>query len=383
MKKQDVIIIGGGIVGCAIAYELAQYKLDVLLLEKNIFFADETTKVNSGILHGGFNAATNKSKAHLNVKGLKLWKDKIFKNLEFPRKQVNSLVLAFNQHELQDAKMLYKRGLANKVPKQFMQLINRNEVIKQEPNINKNVVGALLCTSSWIIDPVKATLALIGGAHKNGVTYQKQATVTAIKKTTNGFLVTINNQNQILTKNIINAAGHYADEMAKMVGHKKLKQVARRGEYRILSKSEHKVVNSICFMMPTIHGKGVLVAPMVDGRILVGPTSEEGIAKEDTNLVTREKFDLIAKIGKHIIPNLKIERTEIINAASRPIDITTRDFVIAYADNNKHFINVGGMQSPAISAAPAIALEVANLLHNNGTKLILKTHFNPYFKVMW
>ena len=383
MKKQDVIIIGGGIVGCAIAYELAQYKLDVLLLEKNIFFADETTKVNSGILHGGFNAATNKSKAHLNVKGLKLWKDKIFKNLEFPRKQVNSLVLAFNQHELQDAKMLYKRGLANKVPKQFMQLINRNEVIKQEPNINKNVVGALLCTSSWIIDPVKAALALIGGAHKNGVTYQKQATVTAIKKTTNGFLVTINNQNQILTKNIINAAGHYADEMAKMVGHKKLKQVARRGEYRILSKSEHKVVNSICFMMPTIHGKGVLVAPMVDGRILVGPTSEEGIAKEDTNLVTREKFDLIAKIGKRIIPNLKIERTEIINAASRPIDITTRDFVIAYADNNKHFINVGGMQSPAISAAPAIALEVANLLHNNGTKLILKTHFNPYFKVMW
>ena len=383
MEEKDVIIIGGGIIGGVISYQLARYDLKILLLEQNSLFADETSKGNSGIIHGGFDPEPQKIEAKLNVKGNKLWREEIFKHLKFPRVKSDSLVLAFNQEEMKNIHMLYDRGLKNKVPKKFMKILSKEEVLKKEPNVNDKVHGALLCTSSWVIDPSRAALSFIGSAEKNGIQTMKNSKVINVETQHDGFVVVINNNKKVFTKNIINAAGHYADKIAEMAGLGDFKQTTRRGEYRILSRTEGDVVSSICFMVPTTHGKGIIVAPTFDGRILIGPTAENGIPKAEARLITRQKFDDIGKISKKIIPSLKIDKTIKIFAGSRPIDIETNDFVIRYANKNKHFINAAGMQSPAIASAPAIALEIEDLLRGNGTKLKIKNNFDPKFKVMW
>ncbi len=382
MNKYDVVIIGGGIIGGSIAYELSQYDLKTVVLEKNPLFADETSKGNSGAIHGGFDPDPGKVEARLNVRGNELWRTKIFKDLDFPHVQADSLIIAFNDKEMEHVQMLYDRGLTNKVPAEFMKVLTREEVLAKEPNLNPDLKGALLCTSSWAIEPVKATLAFMGASRQNGTELRKNSAVTQINEKDGGFEITINGSEVIWTKNIINAAGHYADKIAEMANLGDFKQMTRRGEYRILSRNIKVKVNSICFMVPTIHGKGVIVAPMLDGRTMVGPTAEENVPKEATRFVTKEKFDYIGSIGTKLVPELELEKTEITLAGSRPIDIETNDFVIRYAKGNKNFINAAGMQSPAIASAPAIAEEIAKLLKENGTELKADKKYNPKYEVL-
>ncbi|MDJ1646363.1 type 2 glycerol-3-phosphate oxidase [Mycoplasma phocimorsus] len=381
MKKYDITIIGGGIIGGTIAYELSQYKLNTIVLEKNPLFADETSKANSGAIHGGFDPEPHKIEAKLNVLGNELWRTKIFKDLEFPKAQLDSLILAFNEEEMEHVHMLYERGLVNKVPKEFLKVISKEEVLAKEPNVNPNVVGALLCTSSWAIDPVRATYAFMGASEQNGTELKTNAEVIDIKYINDIFELTLKNGEKIYSKVVINAAGHYADILAEKAGYGDFKQTTRRGEYRILARSEAGIVNSICFKVPTIHGKGVIVAPMLDGRVLVGPTAEEGVPKEETRLVTKEKFDYIGKIGTEIIPTIRLQKTEMTLAGSRPIDIETNDFIIRSAKENKKWINAAGMQSPAIASSPAIAIEIAKLVEEAGIKLEKDLNYNPKFKV--
>ncbi|MGL4252044.1 MAG: type 2 glycerol-3-phosphate oxidase [Metamycoplasmataceae bacterium] len=390
MKIFDVAIIGGGIIGGVISYELSKYKLDQVVFEKNPILADETTRANSGAIHGGFDPESEKLEARLNVLGNKLWSTKIFKDLEFPKVKIDSLVVAFNKEEEKHLQMLYDRGLVNKVPKEALEIISHEEIIKREPHINPKVTKALVCSSSWAIDPVAATKAFFGVSENNGTTIMRNSNVTAIKyienkkdENKNHFEITINNKDKYYAKNIINAAGHYADTIAEIAGYPDFKQKTRRGEYIILSRSERNKINSIIFMVPTIHGKGVIVAPMLDGNVLVGPTAEENVPKTDTRVVTREKFDFIKKIGSNLIPGLNFEEVVMTIAGSRPIDIETNDFVIRYAKDNNKFINAAGMQSPAIASAPAIAIEVADLLKKNGTKLVKNPSFKGKYKVMY
>ena len=382
-KKYDVLIIGGGIIGGSIAYELSKYNLKTVVLEKNPVFADETTKGNSGVIHGGFDPEPHKIEAKLNVLGNELWRTKIFEDLDFPRAQVDSLVIAFNDEEMKHVRMLYERGLQNGVLKEHMEILSRTDVLNREPNLNPDVQGALVCTSSWAIDAVKATYAFLGAAEQSGTELKVNSEVTTIvfNEKTKTFKVALKNGEELTASIIINAAGHYADVIAEKAGYPDFKQTTRRGEYRLLSRSENHAVNSICFMVPTIHGKGVVVAPMLDGRIMVGPTAEEGVPKEDTRLVTREKFDYIGQIGNRIIPNLRLDKTEITLAGSRPIDIETNDFVIRPATNNRQFINAAGMQSPAIASAPAIAIEIAKLVASAGIELTPNPQYNPKYRV--
>ena len=127
-------------------------------------------------------------------------------------------------------------------------------------------------------------------------------------------------------------------------------------------------------MVPTIHGKGVIVAPMLDGHLLVGPTAEDGIEKEDTRLVTMDKFKEIGVIGKKIIPGLRMEKTCRVFSGSRPICVETDDFWIAPSSKDPRFINVAGISSPGLSAAPAIARQVVDLIKAQ-TELVEKAAF--------
>lgn len=382
MKKYDIAIIGGGIIGAAIAYELARYKLKIIVLEKNPFLGDETSHGNSGVIHGGFDPTPGKINARLNILGNTLWQTRIFPYLTFPFKKIDSLVIGFNKEEMHEINKLYQRGLENGVKAEDLKILTHDELIKRQPHVNPKALGALLCTSSWAIDPSKATWALFGASQQNGVEIKKEAKVTDVKQVNNVFEITINDDEVIEAVNVVNAAGHYADIIAKKADQSDFKLVARRGEYRVLSHSQAHLVNAIYFMVPTIHGKGVIVAPLLDGRVLVGPTAQENVAKNETRLVTPKMYDLIGKIGKQLIPKLDLTQTEMTLSGSRPIDPVSKDFIIGYGKNH-HFINVAGTKSPGLSAAPAIALEVKELLKNNGLKLLKKDDFNPQFKLIY
>ncbi|MGY6171814.1 type 2 glycerol-3-phosphate oxidase [Candidatus Mycoplasma pogonae] len=363
-EKYDVVIIGGGIIGASIAYELSNKNLKILLLEKNSVFGGETTTGNSGVIHCGFDADTHKLEAHLNVVGNTMWQKQIFPKFKFPRQKVDSLVIAFNKKEMDHVHKLYQRGLDNGVKAQHLKILTHAELLKKEPNVNPKAMGALMCSNSYAIDPVAATNEFIAKAIKRGVTALTNAKVVSIaKQEKNLFQIHYGDKPyKALTKVIVNAAGHYADEIAAMAGYPDFKQTTKRGEYRYLDRSVNGIVNSICFMVPTLHGKGVIVAPTLAGFVLVGPTAEDGVAKADARLVTKKKFDLIGHIGTKIIPSLPMERTVMTVAGSRPIDIATNDFVIQSAHADKNFVNAAGMQSPGLSAAPAIAKAIYQLL---------------------
>lgn len=159
------------------------------------------------------------------------------------------------------------------------------------------------------------------------------------------------------------AAGHYADEIANMIGCHDFTLKTRRGQYCILEKTERNMINNhVLFMIPTIHGKGVIVAPMTDGHILVGPSAIDNVAKNETRIITMDDIKFINKIGLRLIPSLNMNKTCKVISGSRPIAVETDDFVIMRASNNQNFINVAGIKSPGLSAAPAIALLVTKLL---------------------
>lgn len=382
-QTYDFVIIGGGIIGAIVAYQLCRYHLKIALFEKNPVFADETSKGNSGIIHGGFDPKPNTLEAKLNVLGNYLWSKEIFHYLTFPKKKVDSLVIAFNESEMEIIHSLYQRGLQNKVKAHNLKIIKKKELLAIEPNINPKVIGGLVCNSSWMIDPVQATYTLLKCAYQNGVEVYKNTKITHICYEKNWFEIKINNNLLLGAKNIINAAGHYADVISALAGYPDFSLKTRRGEYRILDRSLNGVVSNICFMVPSKLGKGVLVSPMLDGHILIGPTAEEGVKKEDTRVVTLEQYNYIGKMALKIIPKLDISKTVMTLAGSRPIDLATNDFIIAPAKANKHFINIAGTQSPALSSAPAIALEVIKIIENNKTPLVWKNNFNPYAKIFF
>ncbi|ULH67616.1 type 2 glycerol-3-phosphate oxidase [Mycoplasmoides gallisepticum] len=373
----DVAIIGAGIIGASIAYELSRYNLEVVVLEKNPKVANETSLGNSGLIHGGFDPEPHKLEAKLNLQGNLKWRE-WFKHLEFPRVEIDSLILAFNEEEMKHVHMLYERGLTNGLNKKDLKVLTTQEVLKKEPNVNPAVKGGLLCTSSVAIHPVEATRALLGAAKQNDTRLRVNSEVTNIKYEGDRFALTINNKDKIYARKVINAAGHYADKLANKFGFDNFKQTTRRGEYRILDNYDKNLINSVLFKVPTIHGKGIIIAPTLDGYYLVGPTAQDGVPKEDISLVTKEKYDLIGKIGKDIVPSLKIERTIKTIAGSRPIDVETNDFVIRKSKKNPNFILAAGMQSPALSSAPAIASEIANLLN---LKLTPRENFKPDYKI--
>ncbi|MBW0594511.1 type 2 glycerol-3-phosphate oxidase [Mycoplasmopsis anatis] len=378
MKKYDVVIIGAGIIGASIAYELSRYKLDVLVVEKNPKVADETSLGNSGLIHGGFDPEPHKIEAKLNLAGNIKWQTDWFKHLKFPRVKIDSLILAFNEEEMKHVHMLYDRGLVNKLDPKDLKVLTREEVLKKEPNVNPEVLGALLCTSSVAIHPVEATKALLGASKQNGTELRVSSEVTDIKYENNEFTITLNGTDKVVAKKVVNAAGHYADILANKFKFDDFKQTTRRGEYRILDNYDKNLIGSVLFKVPTIHGKGVIVAPTLDGHYLVGPTAEEGVPREDTRLVTREKYDYIGEIGKKIVPSLKLERTIMTLSGSRPIDVETNDFVIRKSKNNPHFVLAAGMQSPALSSAPSIAEEIVKLLE---LKLEKRKNFKPDYEI--
>ena len=365
----DIAIIGAGVIGGLITRALSKYDLKICILEKENDVAMGATKANSAIVHAGFDAKDGSLKARLNVHGAKLMPT-VCKELGVKYKNNGSLVIGFDDEDRQTINELLKRGEANGVEK--LKILERDELKKIEPNLSDDVLCALYAPTGAIVCPYDLTIAAIGNAMDNGADLKCNFEVIGINKVSDSYEISSQNDS-IKSKFIINCAGIFSDTIAKMVGDDSFNVHARRGEYILLDKECGNLVSHTIFRTPSKMGKGILVTPTVDGNLLLGPTSVD-IDNKENKATTQGGFDDIITKAKQNLVTLPIGKTITSFCGLRAVG-STGDFIIN--SPTKNFINVAGIESPGLSASPAIAEYVIELLKTAGLGLKDKPNYNP------
>lgn len=352
---KDVIIIGGGVVGCSVARELSRFDADILLLERGNDVSVGTSKANSGIVHGGYDAKPGTLKAKFNVAGNAMF-DALARELDFPFKRNGSMVLCFDKADIGKLLELKEQGVKNGV--QGLYVLEGYEAVKaMEPYVSENVVAALVVPNGGIVSPYEMTIAYAENAATNGVEFRFGSEVTAIDRIDGGLQVTCADGFTAQAKYVVNAAGVYADVINNMISPDKMHITARKGDYELLDKTCGYMASHTLFQMPTKMGKGVLVTPTCHGNILVGPTATDVTDKDDVATTPEE---LASAFDRALLTMPSLNRRNIITQFSGlRAHLNTDDFVIGESAAVKGLYNVAGIESPGLSSAPAIAVHVA------------------------
>ena len=353
----DVIVIGAGVMGAAVSRELSKYKLNIMVLDKENDVSNGTSKANSAIVHAGYDAKEGTLMAKYNVLGAGMY-ESLCKEIGAPYKNVGSYVLAFSEEERKHIEKLYQRGLTNGVPQ--MEILEKDEILRREPNINKNVVAALYAGSAGIVGPWEFTIKLLENAALNGTEVLVDAEVSNIEKLQDGYKVILKDGRSFETKAVINAAGVYADKINDMVSKNHFDIHPRIGEYYVLDKVQGKLTNSVLFQCPTIMGKGILVTKTVHGNIMVGPTAED-VESKDYVGTTTHGLDDIRRQAEKTISGINY-RDSIRNFTGIRAESSTGDFIIGEVSDAPNFFNIAGTKSPGLSSAPAIGVDVAKMV---------------------
>ncbi len=365
----DIAVIGGGVVGAMIARTLARYDLKICILDKAHDVAMGASSANSAIVHAGFDAKEGSLKAKLNVRGSEMMAD-ICRALGVKYKNNGSLVIGFDEGDRKTVEELCERGRANGV--RGVRVIDQKELREMEPNISKNATCALWAPTGSIVCPYELTVAAVGNAMDNGAELFLDFEVTDIKCDATGYRVCSNNA-QICAKYIINAAGLYSDAIARMVGDDSFTVHPRRGEYILLDKTCGALVKSTVFRTPSKMGKGILVSPTVDGNLLTGPTSFDIEDKTDRS-TTAEGLSLVMKQAGENVEGVPYGKSITSFTGLRAVG-STGDFIINMP--RAGFVNVAGIESPGLSASPAIAEYVTEMLRESGLALAEKADYIP------
>lgn len=374
----DVAIIGAGIIGTSIARELAKYDIKTILIDKENDVSNGTTKANSAIVHAGYDANPGSNKAKFNVLGNKMYEE-LCKELDVPFKKIGSLVLAFDNEDIDTLKELKLKGQTNGV--EGLELLTKEEVLNLEPNINKNIKGALYAKSAGIVGPFELSIALAENAVDNGVELILNSEVTDIKLVDHNYKIYINHgEREVESKIVINCSGVYADIISSMICNTDFKITPRRGQYFVLDKSAGEIVNSVIFQCPNRLGKGVLVTPTVHGNLLVGPDAED-IDERDINETSESGLKFISEISKKSVENIPLNKV-ITSFSGLRATGDKGDFIIEESKEYKNFINVACIESPGLTAAPAIAVHVADMVKKNITNISLKKDFKQRRKLV-
>ena len=364
----DVVVIGAGVVGGFVARELSKYRLKVCILERMSDVAMGATRANSAIVHAGFDAKEGSLKAKLNVRGSEMMEE-VAKELGVKYNRCGSLVVGFDETDRRTLEGLLVRGQKNGV--KDLSILERDELLKIEPNIGDGVSVALYAPTGAIICPYELCMAAVGNAMDNGAELKCNFDVQKIEKTEAGYTL-YSDKESISAKYVINCAGLYSDKIAKLVGDDSFEINPRRGEYMLLDKECGCHVSKTVFRCPSEMGKGILVSPTVDGNLLLGPTAENIEDKEDT-ATTQRGFDSIRLQANEQVKGIAFAKVITSFAGLRSTG-STGDFIIN--SPKEGFFNVAGIESPGLTSAPAIGEYVVALMKENGVELAPNEAFN-------
>ncbi len=366
----DVLIIGGGVIGCCIARTLSKYDLKICLLEKEADLASGTTKANSGVVHAGYAAEREYIKRNLCIRGNKLY-SKAAEELNFPFKRIGSFVVAIEDNQIRDLEYYRKKGTEDGIPGLEV-ILDKKRILHMEPSLTDEVVGVLHAPSASIVSPYEMTIALAENAAINGVKFFRNQKVTKIKHTDYIFTVK-SRQNDYQSRNVINAAGLQARKISKMLGLDYFNIMPRKGEYILFDRNVLQL-NKILFPTPTKVSKGILVCPTVSGNTFVGPNALNITDKKDFS-TTAAGLKEILEGSKRLVPGIP-ERSAIRNFAGLRAVPDSYDFIIDNTDIYG-FINVAGILSPGLTSCYAIAEKVEDFLEFLGVDMKVKEDYNP------
>lgn len=358
----DVLIIGGGAVGCAIARELSRYDLRIALLEKEADVAAGTSGRNSAVVHAGFNNRTGSLMAKYCVEGNEGF-EALCAELDVPYQKTGKLLVAFCEEELQTLEKLVQRGEENGC--KGLRLIGKEELSAMAPNVGG--IGAMISPNTAIFDPFRYTVALAENAVKNGVRVCLNTEVTAISKEGDLFGVETS-KGTYRAAVLINAAGLSSARISAMAGVEGYRIYPCRGEYLILDKIAGEQLALPVYPAPAagIGGLGVHLTPTVHGNIIVGP-SNEYIDDDSDYATTQAVLDKLFREAQQLLPTL--QRKDIIGSyaglrskQAPPEEGGFRDFVIKEEEAVPGFINLVGIESPGMTASMPIAKRVTEMV---------------------
>lgn len=364
----DCVVIGAGVVGGLVARELTKYKLSVCIVEKASDVAMGATRANSAIVHAGYDAKEGTLKAKLNVRGSEMM-EQVCRDLGVKYKRNGSLVVGFNEDDAATLHSLIERGRINGV--KGLSFLERDELVKLEPNIGSEVTCALRAETGAIVCPYELCMAAVGNAMDNGAELKLGFKVEKIEEKDGVYNVS-SESDSVEAKVVINCAGVYSDEIARLVGDDSFSVRPRRGEYMLLDKECGTLVGHTVFRCPSKMGKGVLVTPTVDGNLLIGPTAEDIDDKTDTS-TTAEGLSRVAALATNQVKGINPGKV-ITSFTGLRATGSTGDFIIN--SPKERFINCAGIESPGLTSAPAIAVYVADMLKNAGIELLENEMFN-------
>lgn len=376
--KYDVVIIGAGITGSAIAFELSKYDLKVALIEKENDVSMKTTKANSAIIHAGYDPKPGTVMARLNVEGSKLTRE-YAREFNFHYKPIGSLVIGRKGKDDKLIDELYQRGVKNGVPD--MKVLKSRKEIEDlgETDLAPDIDYALYAPSASIVSPWQECLAFAENAVKNGVELHLLTSVKDITKTEDGFHI-VTTKGDFDTKYVINAAGTHADDIYKLVlkdqADKSFTILPARGEYYLLDKDQGNLVHHVIFQTPSELGKGVLVSQTVHGNLIVGPDADyEHSAKDDVGN-TSASLAYVRKMAVLSVPSINFGSNIRNFAGVRATIKGYDDFLIEESKLVPGFINFAGIKSPGLSCGPALGVEAIRILKGMGVKLNKKDHYD-------
>lgn len=352
----DIIIIGAGVTGCAVARELSRFEARILVLEKDEDVCCGTSKANSGIIHAGYDARPGTLKAAMNIRGNEMMTG-LAEELDIPFRRIGSLVLCTDVMQREGIEELYERGIANGVPD--LRILTREEVLQMEPNISQDAVCALYAPTAGIICPFRLNIALAECASQNGVEFRFNTLVDSIRPFVDGFVIETSS-GEYRSKTVINAAGCHADCLHNQVSQDKLHITPRRGDYILLDRSCEGFVGHVIFPQPTKMGKGILVTPTVHGNTLIGPTAIDSFSRDEAPLTAEGIAKVIEGASKNAV-NIPV-RQVITGFSGLRAHEDGGEFILGEAKDCTGFFDCVGIESPGLTACPAIGEYISRLV---------------------
>lgn len=369
--QYDVAIIGAGVVGAAIARRLAAYKLDVILLEKECDVSFGVSKANSGIIHGGFHHASTALKAKLEIRGNRMF-DQLYKELHFPFRRCGILVVALSTEEMKTVEFLYSQGIENQSI--GIELCNRERLLGLEPKLNPDIVGGLHAPAGGIVEPYRFVFSLVESAEKNGVQLRTNFEVDHAERRGRYYLLYAGEEN-IKARYVVNAAGLFADRISSLFGAEEYVITPRKGEEYLMDREAAALPSRVIFPVPSRVSKGMLVIPTVEGTTMVGPTADDVQDKLDVS-TSEENFEKVFYSARRLIPEIS-ERDIITSFGGLRPTLPGNDFFIEVSKLKPRFVHAAGIQSPGLTASPAIAEYVKDLLKKEGLVLEEDPGYDP------
>lgn len=370
MLKTDVVVIGAGAVGCAVARELSKYNVDVIVVDKNEDVGGCASKSNSAIIHTGYDAAPGTLESQLVVAANPMY-DEICKDLDVPFSRIGAILPAITDEQFEQLPAIKAKAFKNHV--YDVEYKTGKELLEMEPNLNPEVKGGLWIPRESIIDPFILVQALAENAYANGVQFLLNTKVTDIKTENGKVKSVVTTGEEIKTRYVINCAGLHCDDIAAMVGKADYKVVARKGQFFILDKNTSCQVEHIVLPIPTKVTKGKLMCPTIHGNMLVGPTAEDQDSKVDKSTSAEGLASITADV-KNLVPNVNVRDTITQYSGLRPNRVP-EGLNFNIWEDLEGYVNLSGVRSTGLTLSVAMGKYVVEQMLNTGAGFTLKQNF--------